>query len=295
VKGATYLRYEAAVDLFLRWLIHRSPKPPDLDQLDRWLSAYINETFDKDPSRGCRQKCVLMKCGLVLRYPRLHGRFQMSTKDLDGWATRVPHTPRIPIPRGILLLFASFALNDLRFDVATYLLLAFHGYLRNSDVDPLRVVDVSLPTAVTPGVLRLTQPKKGVAQSVTLTCPIVAVFLREHLKQREGQPTIRPGKVFGITSTTVADALKEYSGEIGFSPHFTPHSLRYGGATNDFLIAVPTTEIKVRGRWAQLKTCEAYVQAGRGLLLAQQLPFCWRSEVDKLLEEPSRLFRLLPK
>ena len=75
----------------------------------------------------------------------------------------------------------------------------------------------------------------------------------------------------------LADALAS----LGMS-HFriTPHSLRYGGGTTrstratTFLASplLPVEEIKLRGRWADLKSPQRYIQICESLLIQQQVP-----------------------
>ena len=69
--------------------------------------------------------------------------------------------------------------------------------------------------------------------------------------------------------TMLADALAS----LGMS-HFriTPHSLRHGGTTRDFLLGFPADEIKLRGRWADLKSLQRYIQICESLLIQQQVP-----------------------
>ena len=54
--------------------------------------------------------------------------------------------------------------------------------------------------------------------------------------------------------------------------HFTLHSLRHGGATHDYVRAVPIEDILLRGRWRSNNTARIYIQSGRALLVAHQTP-----------------------
>ena len=71
---------------------------------------------------------------------------------------------------------------------------------------------------------------------------------------------------------------------------FTPHSLRHGGATRDYMLGVPMADIVVRGRWAQSKTASRYIQQGRALLVKLDLPKKLRGKMRwisaQMLAEP---------
>ena len=58
---------------------------------------------------------------------------------------------------------------------------------------------------------------------------------------------------------------------LGLSATYVPHSLRHGGATTLYMSGVSVENIKVRGRWKRLDTCERYIQSGEaamGVVLA---------------------------
>jgi site-specific recombinase XerD len=66
--------------------------------------------------------------------------------------------------------------------------------------------------------------------------------------------------------------FKSACADLGLSEAYVPHSLRHGGATHDFMRGVPLEEILHLGRWASIKTARIYVQQGRALLLASDVP-----------------------
>lgn len=56
------------------------------------------------------------------------------------------------------------------------------------------------------------------------------------------------------------------------SHHFTPHSLRHGGATHAYSHLGQSIEtIMHRGRWQSTQSCKTYLQAGRAQLLEQNI------------------------
>jgi hypothetical protein len=57
-------------------------------------------------------------------------------------------------------------------------------------------------------------------------------------------------------------------GSIGF----TPHSLRHGGATADFLRGLAVADIQFRGRWKCFESLFRYLQQAESLSIQQRLP-----------------------
>ena len=53
---------------------------------------------------------------------------------------------------------------------------------------------------------------------------------------------------------------------------FVWHGFRHGGASRAFLRGDEISSILVRGRWAAESSGRHYIQSGRQLLIAQQLP-----------------------
>lgn len=79
--------------------------------------------------------------------------------------------------------------------------------------------------------------------------------------------------MFGVSAARYRSVFKDACHGIGLSHvNYSPHSLRHGGATEDFLKQVPLEDILFRGRWAASKSATTYVQSGRALLLAASIP-----------------------
>ena len=53
---------------------------------------------------------------------------------------------------------------------------------------------------------------------------------------------------------------------------FVPHSLRYGGATTDFLLGATIEQVLFRGRWKRPETARVYLQTGRARFVMQSVP-----------------------
>jgi hypothetical protein len=59
---------------------------------------------------------------------------------------------------------------------------------------------------------------------------------------------------------------------LGLSQKFVPHSLRHGGATELDLQGVSVEDIMKFGRWEASKNARRYIQSGKALMLAADVP-----------------------
>jgi hypothetical protein len=74
---------------------------------------------------------------------------------------------------------------------------------------------------------------------------------------------------------------------------FTWHSFRHGGASRAFLAGVEMNDILLRGRWAAEGSARRYVQGGRQLLLALEVPVVV-AELAARVDAAGLLVLLLP-
>ena len=79
--------------------------------------------------------------------------------------------------------------------------------------------------------------------------------------------------LFSFTAGRFRKWLKATCQELGFgSIGFTPHSLRHGGATADFLRGLAVADIQFRGRWKCFESLCRYLQQAESLSIQQRLP-----------------------
>ena len=125
-------------------------------------------------------------------------------------------------------------------------------------VDPVgRGVSVFLP-----------ETKTGRRQAVMVEDPAVAALLLV-LARAQGQ---RHAPLFPPPAK-LRSVLARCSGV--FNAHglaFVWHGFRHGGASRAYLGGDEMSRILTRGRWAVESTGRHYIQSGRQLLLAQELP-----------------------
>lgn len=119
-----------------------------------------------------------------------------------------------------------------------------------------------------------------------------AYQLLEHLV--ESQP-IADWRLFRASSSTLRRKLNILCRDLGWEGlRFVPHSLLYGGAVFDkSLRGLSIEDIKVRGRWKILETCEAYVTKGLGRLFNLRIPPQSRKALARAERKQVRMQRLL--
>ncbi len=291
VAETTAKRYNAALDKFLKWTDIKNSDATNYDQLDSLLMQYFQDVFEQDSRRGAKQLCTNTRAAVLLYLPGAkHDGLHGSNRLLSAWDRLQPKIQRPPCPYGLMLLMVHWIWKIAnRLDIAAVIWICFNGYLRINECLRLTPMDIALPTRTTPGGISLQKTKTGVNQAVVITDSNVWNILERHLATCSTS-TI---KIFSsITGTTVVDMMKRASHEIGLpdSLQLTPHCLRHGGATHDFLEGRPLTDIVYRGRWACSKSAESYIQAGRSLLLRLHIPKSVQEKMDRFVEEPRRIF-----
>jgi integrase len=289
--------YERAVELWDMYCReapshrHRSlGRRSGIRNLDLCVRRYLASLYQRGGGRR-RQSAVATVYGLYYYYPDIRGRLARSQQLLRGWARRRPPVSHPPLTWPLVTLIAvTMALNGYTAG-ALATLVAFDGLLRISEVANLCVGDVSPPTdarrgrsAVSAGalspstlpsshvILRLARTKTGSNQSVWLTHAAVERLLLLNVHGRDAG-----ARVFQLTTPShrasptgaYRHALRVVCDALGLgSHHFTPHSLRHGGATHALLHLGQSIEtIMQRGRWQSNSACRVYLQAGRARLL----------------------------
>ena len=239
--------------------------------LDLCVSRYLASVYQLGGGRR-RQLAIATVYGLYFMHPRIRDQLVESQQLLTGWGRLRPSTPHPPLTWPLVTLIAvTMAVNGFA-DAALATLVSFDALLRVSEMANLRVSDVSAPTDQRRGrsatsasaaavstlpsdhvVLRLASTKTGTNQSVHLTNTQVEHLL---LLRVQGRPLgarvfqlARPGPGSN-PAAAYRRALRVVCDALGLRhPHFTPHSLRHGGATHALLYLGHTIEtVMLRGR-----------------------------------------------
>jgi integrase len=291
--------YQRAVQLWLDFC-HRisSHRHRSLDSrtgvrhLDHCVCVYLESIYHHAGGRR-RQLAVNTVFGLYYYYPSIRHRLAESEQLLRGWSRLKPPMSRPPLTWPLVTLIAvTMAMNGYG-DGALATLVAFDGLLRISELTSLCVKDVSPPSDPRRGrirtsgrrsvvgpdasshvLLRLAITKTGRNQWVELTNISVENLLLQHISGRQTDE-----RVFRLRLSThrrddaraYRHALREVCRSLKLEGlHYTPHSLRHGGATHALLHLRQSVEtVLLRGRWQSMNSCRVYLQAGRAQLLQQ--------------------------
>lgn len=280
VKPATAILYMNGVNQFLSWVRYHkcSLSSSNVDQL---LSIYFHYLYSSHGSQSSARNALY---GLKFIQPHLRDHLLLSERALKGWQRLHPskqHTP-LTLEATILLAFIFSRQGHLQYALAV--LLSFDCYLRVSELTSLRIRDIIVGASignVHSGVsLVLRQSKRGQNQSVAVRMAPLCSILAFILQRRGARPD---DKLFSFSSFQFRDMLHTAISVLGLgSLSVTPHSLRHGGATLDFLRGFPLDDILTRGRWSSVGSARHYIQEGPALLSLNLLDPSMRRDASKI-------------
>jgi integrase len=170
------------------------------------------------------------------------------------------------------------------FRVCCLLVLMFAGFLRISEMFALRREDMALPgdPRLFAGArgqaagLRVRWAKTGAEQFVSVEDETALAALRWLAAHTAPGGLLVAGMQQSDLRAVLAEALRR----LGLAGQgYVPHSLRHGAATDAFACGVDIRTIAARGRWESEASLRRYVQAGRAMALAAELPQAARDEV----------------
>ena len=267
--------------------------------MDDCVSNYLASIYLRHHGR-CRHRAVGAIFGLYFNYPELRGRLVRSEQMLRGWTRLRPSVSHPPLTWPLVTLIAVTMAANGYADGALATLVGFDGLLRISEFAALRVADVSAPSdrrrgAPAPSaaptgsagrvLLRLAVTKTGSNQWVELYNAEVATLLLLHINGRPLDSLVfnlRTRRSGRQPAAAYRHALHRVCHALGLgSCHFTPHSLRHGGATHAMLhLGQSVTTVMHRGRWRSESSTRIYLQAGRAQLLQQIVPAAVLRDAD---------------
>jgi len=198
-----------------------------------------------------------------------------AAQALKGWRKARPTQSYPPLTWACTVAIAVQMARHGREDMGLACLLAFDSLLRIGEVSRLFREDIVLGDCFDPRVdeayrgsgMRIRTAKTGKEQWADIISPAVRVLLRQHIMSCPPR-----SKLFTFTSDQFRRLFDCVCGELRLPAAYVPHSLRHGGATLLFLLGVPIDKILIRGRWAERKSARVYIQSGRALLLAREVP-----------------------
>jgi hypothetical protein len=283
IKPATLHKYRTAVHAFITECIRSGERPCSAIELDIVLADYIDSLYAAGSSLALAKETFY---GLLFFCPIMKYSMPESDVRLRGWSRLHPPVSRPPLTWEITVVMAVTMAKSGYGEYGLATLLAFDAYLRISEFTCLAIVDVALPDdsrlgACTGGhmALRLPLTKTGRNQYVTVRHPAVITLMSAWLSHRrlqvpaQSSANIPSARVFPFSAASYRSVFRSTCEVLGLGPiGYSPHSLRHGGATHDFLSGKQLQDILFRGRWAASKSAETYVQSGRALLLTASVP-----------------------
>jgi integrase len=289
---ATTRAYQQQVQRFLSFLdvSPRKLRSKPAEWIDLRLADYIQHLYSNGHSFTHASHAVF---GLIFHYPRLKSQLGESRLRLKGWERLRVKTSHPPITWELTVLLAVTMARSVYHAHSIAILLAFDCYLRVGELCRLRRNDIALPhdprlgSAGTSRVtLHLQHTKTGPSQSVEVQDTGVGQLLCSWL-QHPSVGTTGDSPVFPFTSSGFRSLMRRTRDAVGLSHiPYTPHSLRHGGATADFLQGGTIEQVLYRGRWAVAKSARIYLQTSRGHLIQQQVPptlHQWGARLDEVL------------
>jgi integrase len=271
--SSTQKKYLSAVNHFMSWCGSRGLRPRGDRQTDLHLANYMLDLWLNGASK-VSASCALY--GLDMLIPGIRHRLLLSKRSLRGFNRLVPSIPRPPMPFTVAAAIALWLVAKRKGAMAIGILLSFDCYLRVSELLQLDVSDVAFGDDVRIGLdgdevfgrvhLHLRRTKTGPNKGVEVANGHVKVLLRV-LCDKVGS-----GRLFNYHISTYRRWFKKACISLGLSSDYTPHSLRHGGATYDYLNGMPIGDVMVRGRWAQSKSASHYISMGRQLMMLQRVP-----------------------
>ena len=278
-------QYLQALKLFKGWLqskyggdrIAADQAISTYEGLDDVVSLYYDELFESNKGKGY-QSAVAVYSGLLMLVPSIKNRLPGVKRRLKAWRVAKPSVQHPPLTWPLTCAIAHELVRMGYQRAAVAVLLSFDCLFRVSEVCGIRVrdvVDSSIVDQRMGRVVSITLPntKSGTTQSVTVDDKRVVQLLECLVAPTAAARPVAAGdKVFGLTSGRFRVLFKQAAARLGLSPKFVPHSLRHGGATTMYMLGRRVEDIKVRGRWKRLETCERYIQSGRAVIGTVAVP-----------------------
>jgi integrase len=253
-----------------RFLIEPAPS------LDRLLAVYIQHSYDTSIPFTYASHALH---AVIFHRPDVRALMFVSRQCIKGWERVKKTLSYPPLTWELTVALASVMSRRGLHGPAVAMLLTFDCYLRVGEMTRIRLRDVVIPddprmgSASTAMAVILGKTKTGDNQSVTLdrqsVCDIVVSWVH---RMRRSSSEDNP-RVFAFSPDYFRRAMRAACSELGIADRgYTPHSLRHGGASADFLLRGSISRVQFRGRWKSMESIRTYVRAARALLAAQDVP-----------------------
>ena len=268
----TRAKYEAAANRFAHWCESRGWRPRTHQQYDFYLCAYLHHLYDECKGKAEGTAAVY---GLNMFIPGIKRHIPLTLQSLKGFNRLQPSKQRPPLPWTATVVMAAWLSSRGYLRTAIGILLSFDCYLRPGELMGLRYEDIAIGDDPRLGLedsdrvhIRLKHTKTGDEKGVEVRHPEIKVLAQilKFLSRKRGQ------RLLPFSDSTYRRRFKQATTALALSSEYTPHSLRHGGATRDYLMGMPITDVMTRGRWAASKSAQHYIQMGRQLMMSCDIP-----------------------
>ena len=243
--------------------------------VDRALAVYIQFCYDARSSFAYASQALN---AVVHQRPELRHQLPLSRQCIRGWEKVRTSVPHAPLTWELTVLMACTMARSGYHGPAIALLLAFDCFLRVGELTRIRLSDVVMPNdsrmgrAHTTMAVVLRTAKTGKMQSVGIWSDDVAQLLALWVRSIPIGSNDSDPFIFRFSPDFLRRLMHRTAVALQLPGHYTPHSLRHGGTTDDFLRNGSVERVQFRGRWKSLESVRRYVQTARAVLAAQQVP-----------------------
>ena len=246
-------------------------------EVDRALAVYMQACYDAQSSFTYVSQAL---SGAVHQRPDLRHRLPISRQCLRGWEKTRESASHPPLTWELTVVMACTLARSGYHGPAIAMLLAFDCFLRVGELTRIRFTDIVMPNDPRTGrahstmAVVLRTAKTGKLQSVGVADPdvarLVAMWARSPVVH--SNPSDPDPRLFAFSPDFLRRLMYQASAALQLPIRYTPHSLRHGGATDDFLRHGSVERVQFRGRWKQLESVRRYVQMARAVLSRRQVP-----------------------
>ena len=219
LKSKSYNSYNQRLKAFLLFTNITLTQLEQLShtQVDQLFNHYLLHQYT---IQGSYHYARLAFSGLKFHIPRLNGHLPDSAQSLKGWKNLLKIRSHPPLTWELVVLFSCTALRSGYYSEAVAMLLAFHCYLRISELRSLRYKDIArfndprLGSAFQQMALRLPYTKTGKNQWVSIENPVIAKILHQYLTRH---PFRSKQKIFQFSASRYRCLLFSIKSSFGLS------------------------------------------------------------------------------
>ena len=229
-----------------------------ISELGRLLCNYINNLYSLNDKH---YKATNTFNALCFYLPQCKNQLYESHQRLRAWTKaklpnkqyKTPFTIELSYVLALSLIKGNYIYH------AIGVLLSFECYLRIGELCNIRICDIGKPTDTMKMIIGLSNTKTGPNQSVIVRCPFITSLI---LLLLENKNENSKAKLFPFRNTDVfRTVFQSGCSVLGLDRyHFSPHCLRHGGCTHDYVInQYPINDVIERGRWSASKSVRTYI------------------------------------